>query len=221
MRHRPSVFASLLPVVLALGGLVVASCSSTPSDPSSLPAGPNASGVTVAAPTPTGTPDKCTCTNVAVQFDPDGANPAWGTYVVKKGNSWRVGFRIDVTCTGTGQSNQCTVYQIEKGALTWTVDGRQGQIVGKSSKVTSFPKVKIGDTWVKEYSDALGADYPANSTGRLSATLDMEFEIKCTPPDDPPVTKRFRVQGSVDAQAATPGGQPALTNGTMTLTPLG
>ena len=118
---------------------------------------------------------------MSVQFDPGGAAPGWGTYVVKKCSSWRVGFRIDVTCTGTGQSNQCTVYQIEKGSLTWTVDGRPGKIVGKSSKVTNFPKVNVSDPWQKEYSDALGADYPANSNG----------------------------------------GEPALTNAKITLTPLG
>ena len=55
----------------------------------------------------------------------------------------------------------------------------------------------------------------------MSVTLDMEFEIKCVSSDGQSLSKRFRIQGSVDAQAASRGAKPALTGGTITFTPLG
>jgi hypothetical protein len=154
-----------------------------------------------------------------VQFDPGGATPTWATYLVNGNSKWRVGFRIDVTCTGTGQSNKCVVHQIENGTLSWTVGGTPGQIVGKAKKVTNFHKGKFGDPWQKEYSDALGADYPVNTTAKLSATLDMEFEIKCVSADGTAISQKFKIQGSVDAQASAKGTRPTLSNATLTLTP--
>lgn len=219
MRLRPSVFAVSV-VALSVGGLFGVSCAQPPSEPSSLP-GTAESARGAATPTPTGTPARCSCTSVSVQFDPGGATPAWGAYLVNGNSNWRVGFRINVTCTGTGQSNKCTVFQIENGMLTWTVGGRNGQIVGKETKVTRFHKGKLTDPWEKEYSDALGADYPANATDKMSITLDMEFEIKCVSSDSQSLSKRFRIQGSVDAQAAARGARPTLGGGTITLTPLG
>ena len=55
----------------------------------------------------------------------------------------------------------------------------------------------------------------------MSITLDMEFEIKCVSSDDTSILKRFKIQGSVQAQAATRGVKPALSGGSLTLTPLG
>jgi hypothetical protein len=152
---------------------------------------------------------------------PAAATPSWGAYLVNGNSNWRIGFRINVTCTGTGESNKCTVFQIEKGTLTFTIGGKNGQIIGKEKKVTKFHKGTLTDPWQKEYSDALGADYPANATDRMSITLDMEFEIKCVSSDGQSISRRFKVQGSVDAQAAAKGAQPALTGGTITFTPLG
>ncbi len=217
MRLQPSVLASVTVVVFVFG----VSCTPTPSEPSSLGAAQSATAAT-ATPSPTPTPTaKCTCTSVTAQFDPGGATPAWGTYLVNGNSNWRVGFRINVTCTGTGESNKCTVFQIEDGKLTWTIGGRNGEIVGKEKKVTKFHKGKLTDPWEKEYSDALGADYPANATDKMSLSLDMTFEIKCLSSDGQSISRRFRVQGSVDAQAASKGGRPALTAGTITFTPLG
>jgi len=162
---------------------------------------------------------QCQCTSVSVQFEPGGDTPAWSVYSVS-GQRSRVGFRINVTCAGTGDNSKCSVFQIEKGTLKWTVGGKSGEIVGKESKV-SFQKGKLGDPWEKSYSDALGADYPANSTDKMSITLSMEFEIKCVSQDVQSISRKFKVEGSVDAQAATKGGKPALSGGSMTFTPLG
>ena len=218
MRLRPSVLASFSLVVLSVAGVAM-SCAPSPSEPSSV-AGVAQDASPAAAPTPTPTA-KCSCTSVTAQFDPGGATPAWGAYLVNGNSNWRVGFRINVTCTGTGQSNKCTVFQIENGTLAWTIGGRNGQITGKEKKVTKFHAGKLSDPWQKEYSDALGADYPANTTDKMSVTLDMEFEIKCVSSDGQSLSRRFRIQGSVDAQAASRGAKPALTGGTITFTPLG
>ena len=87
--------------------------------------------------------------------------------------------------------------------------------------MTKFEKGKLGDPWEKEYSDALGADYPPSSTDKMSITLDMEFEIKCVSSDGTSISKRFKIQGSVDAQAATKGAKPTLSNASLTFTPIG
>jgi len=218
MRLRPSVFAPVGVVVLSVAGVFGVSCAEPPSEPSSV-AGP-AHGASAAAPTPTPTA-KCTCTSVGVQFDPGGATPSWGAYLVNGNSNWRIGFRINVTCTGTGESNKCTVFQIENGTLTFTIGGKNGQIVGKEKKVTKFHSGKLTDPWQKDYSDALGADYPANATDKMSIALDMEFEIKCVSSDGQSISRRFKIQGSVDAQAATKGAKPTLTGSTITFTPLG
>ena len=110
--------------------------------------------------------------------------------------------------------------QIEKGALTWSVGKQSGEIKGKEKKVTKFEKGKFGDPWEKEYSDALGADYPNNTTDTLSATLNMEFEIRCVSSDGQPISRRFKVEGSVQAQAATQGGKPVPTGPDPQFTPL-
>jgi hypothetical protein len=204
--------------VLSICAAVTAACSATPVQPGAAVAeGQRTSGV--AAPSPSPTPDvKCRCSSVTVQFEPGGDAPSWGTFRVTGNSTWRVGFRINVTCTGTGQSNLCTVFQNESGTLSWTVGGKTGQIVGKNNKVTKFEKAKVGDPWQKEYSDALGADYPPNSTDQMSITLNMDFEIKCVSSDGTTtITKKFKVQGSVDAQAAMKGAQPTLSNATLTL----
>lgn len=224
MRPAPSVVAPVSLVILSAICVFGISCAQPPSEPSNLGAtaqGASAASKATPTPTPTGTPARCSCTSVSVQFDPGGATPAWGAYLVNGNSNWRVGFRINVTCTGTGESNKCTVFQIENGTLSWTIGGRNGQIVGKESKVTKFQKGKLTDPWQKEYSDALGADYPANTTDKMSITLDMEFEIKCVSSDGQSLSKRFRIQGSVDAQAAGRGAKPALTGGAVTFTPLG
>jgi hypothetical protein len=162
----------------------------------------------------------CQCTSVSIQFEPGGDTPAWGAYLVGGNSKWRIGFRINVKCTGTGDSSKCSVVQIEKGTLKWTVGGKSGEIVGRESKVTS-QKGKLGDPWEKEYSDALGADYPVNSTDKMSLTLSMEFEIKCVSQDGQSISKRFKVEGSIDAQAAMKGGKPTLSGGSITFTPIG
>jgi len=218
MRLRPSVFAPVGVVVLSVGGVFGVSCAQPPSEPSSVAGA--AHGASAAAPTPTPTA-KCTCTSVGVQFDPGGATPSWGAYLVNGNSNWRIGFRINVTCTGTGESNKCTVFQIENGTLTFTIGGKNGQIVGKEKKVTKFHSGKLTDPWQKDYSDALGADYPANATDKMSIALDMEFEIKCVSSDGQSISRRFKIQGSVDAQAATKGAKPTLTGSTITFTPLG
>ena len=164
-------------------------------------------------------PPKCLCTSVTVEFEPGGNSPQWGTYLVGGNSRWRVGFRINVKCTGTGDSSKCSVFQIENGTLKWTVGGKPGQVTGQSKKVT-FHSGKLTDPWEKEYSDALGADYPANTTDSMSVTLDMEFEIKCVSADGSTQSKKFKVMGTVDAQAASKGKQPALSNASITLTPL-
>jgi hypothetical protein len=220
MRLRPSVLVPVSLVVLSIAGVFGLSCAQPPSEPSSIAGATQGAGAP-AAPTPTPPPARCTCTSVSVQFDPGGATPAWGAYLVNGNSNWRVGFRINVTCTGTGQSNKCTVFQIENGTLTFTIGGKNGQIVGKEKKVTKFHKGTLTDPWQKEYSDALGADYPANATDTMSITLDMEFEIKCVSSDGQSISKRFKVQGSVDAQAASRGAKPTLSGGTITFTPLG
>lgn len=218
IRLGSSIFP-LLTLVLFTAA-IGASCAETPVEPTGVP-------IIAASPTPTPTPTstpapKCACTDVDYAFDPGGAKPVWNAYVVKnKGNeNWRVGFRIDVTCKGTGQSNQCHVFHNEKGALTFTLDGKTGQIVGQAKKVSSFPKGKFGDPWEKEYSDALGANYPTNSTGKMSGTLDMEFELVCIGTDKLPVKRMFRIQGSFDAQAPGKGMKPVITNTTMDFTPI-
>jgi len=218
MRLRPSVFAPVGVVVLSVAGVFGVSCAEPPSEPSSVAGA--AHGASAAAPTPTPTA-KCTCTSVGVQFDPGGATPSWGAYLVNGNSNWRIGFRINVTCTGTGESNKCTVFQIENGTLTFTIGGKNGQIVGKEKKVTKFHSGKLTDPWQKDYSDALGADYPANATDKMSIALDMEFEIKCVSSDGQSISRRFKIQGSVDAQAATKGAKPTLTGSTITFTPLG
>ena len=114
-----------------------------------------------------------------------------------------------------------TFWKIENGTLTFTIGGKNGQIVGKEKKVTKFHSGKLTDPWQKDYSDALGADYPANATDKMSIALDMEFEIKCVSSDGQSISRRFKIQGSVDAQAATKGAKPTLTGSTITFTPLG
>ena len=218
MRLRPSVFAPVGVLVLSVAGVFGVSCAEPPSEPSSVAGA--AHGASAAAPTPTPTA-KCTCTSVGVQFDPGGATPSWGAYLVNGNSNWRIGFRINVTCTGTGESNKCTVFQIENGTLTFTIGGKNGQIVGKEKKVTKFHSGKLTDPWQKDYSDALGADYPANATDKMSIALDMAFEIKCVSSDGQPISRRFKIQGSVDAQAASKGAKPTLTGSTITFTPLG
>jgi hypothetical protein len=218
MRLRPSVLVPVSLVVLSIAGVFGLSCAQPPSEPSSVSSAAESASAPTPTPTPTG---RCTCTSVGVQFDPGGGTPSWGAYLVNGNSTWRIGFRINATCTGTGQSNKCTVFQIEKGTLAWTVGGRNGQIIGQEKKVTKFHAGKLGDPWQKEYSDALGADYPVNATDKMSITLDMEFEIKCVSSDGQSISKRFRIQGSVDAQAASRGARPTLTGVTITLTPLG
>ena len=221
MRLRPSVFAPVALVVLSIAGVFAVSCEKTPSEPSSVAGAAQSANAPAAAPTPTPPPTKCTCTSVTAQFDPGGATPSWGAYLVNGNSNWRIGFRINVTCTGTGESNKCTVFQIENGTLTFTIGGKNGQIVGKEKKVTKFHSGKLTDPWQKDYSDALGADYPANATDKMSIALDMEFEIKCVSSDGQSISRRFKIQGSVDAQAATKGAKPTLTGSTITFTPLG
>jgi len=202
--------------LLCLFLAVATACSQTPVQPT-------AGQSSAAAPSPSPTPDAaCECTSVTVTFDPGGATPTWGVYAVSGNgtNKSRVGFRLDVKCTGKGQSNKCTVLQIEKGKLTWTVGGDKGEIVGKETEVKSFPNVKIGDNWEKGYSDALGADYPRNSTDTMTVNLDMEFEIKCVSSDGQTKSQHFKIVGSVDAKAPSKGAKPTLTNATLTLTPL-
>lgn len=216
----PSVFAPRSVAVLSICAAVAAACSPTPVQPGgTLAEGQRSSGVAAPSPSPTPGDARCRCTSVAVQFEPGGDTPTWGTYLVNGNSNWRVGFRINVTCAGTGESNKCTVFQIEKGTLSWTVGGKSGQIVGQEKKVTKFHKGKLGDPWEKEYSDALGADYPPNATDKMSLTLDMEFEIKCVSSDGASISKRFKIQGSADAQAATRGAKPTLANASLTLTP--
>jgi hypothetical protein len=53
----------------------------------------------------------------------------------------------------------------------------------------------------------------------MSITLDMEFEIKCVSSDGQSLSKRFKIQGSVD-EAASRGAKPTLGGGSITLTPL-
>ena len=215
IRLGSSIFPLLVLVVFTAAMGV--SCAATPSEPTAVPI---IASVPTPSPTPTPTP-KCICTSVTYQFDPGGATPVWNAYVVKNnGNaSWRIGFRIDVKCQGTGQSNLCVVHQNENGALTFTVDGKTHQIVGRSRRVT-FPKAKVGDPWEKEYSDALGADYPTTTTGKMSATLDMEFELVCLGPDKVPLKRMFRIQGSFEAQAPGKGMKPVLTNTVINFTPI-
>jgi len=214
----PFIFTPRSVAVLSICVAAAAACSPTPVQP----AGPVAAaqrGSAVETPSPSPTPDvKCRCSQVSVQFDPGGGIPSWGTYLVNGKSNFRVGFRINVTCNGTGQSNLCTVFQNESGTLSWTIAGKNGQIVGKNNKVTKFEKVNVGDPWEKSYSDALGADYPSNSTDKMSITLNMDFEIQCVSSDGTTtISKKFTVQGSVDAQAATKGGPPTLSNATLTL----
>lgn len=131
---------------------------------------------------------------VSATFQPDGAEPAWGSFLVKGNSTWRVGFRILGVFTGRGNYRQCKFYQNEDGKLEWTIDGKSAQIVGKSPNVIAkFEKATFtGDMWTLEYNDALGAE----------------------------MSKRFKVEGSVKAQAAQKGGKPALTNPMITYTPL-
>lgn len=210
-------------VLISTAAVWAMSCSNTPAEPSDVFASVSAvqSSVKAAAPTPSPAPAKCSCTSVSVTFDPGGQTPTWGVYSVKKNSTWRVGFRIDVTCTGTGQSNLCKVSQIENGTLSWTLGDKPGQIVGGEKKVTNFHKGSFGDPWQKEYSDALGADYPGNTTDLMSITLSMEFEIKCVSSDDQVVSKKFKVEGTVEAQAATRGAKPTLAKPVITYTPQG
>lgn len=196
--------------------LAVAACSPTPVEPTSVAGSQKGGSALAPSPTPVG---GCNCTGVAVQFDPGGNTPQWGVYTVKNG-SQRIGFRINVTCDGSGESSKCTIYQIEDGTLTWTVGKQSGKIVGQTKKVTNPPVVTVGDPWHKEYSDALGADYPQNSTDKLTATLDMTFEIKCVSSDGTPKSVKFKVKGTVDAQAAERGGKVTLTNPVLTFTPI-
>jgi len=211
---RPSAVA-----VLCVSIGLAAGCAPTPVEPSAtLAAGQSGAHEDVgAAPSPTPGGERCRCTSVLSEFDPGVDFPAWNVYPVKNNSQWRVGFRINVTCTGTGQSNQCAVLQIEDGTLTWSVGKQTGKIVGQTKKVTKFHAGTFGDPWQKEYSDALGADYPLNTTEKMSVTLVMSFEIKCLSSDGTAISRRFRVEGSVDAQAAAKGLKPVLSNGTMTL----
>ena len=163
---------------------------------------------------------KCRCSTISYEFEPGGAAPKWGAYLVSGNSKWRVGFRINVKCTGTGTSNQCTVFQNETGTLNWTIGGKSGEVKGQQKKVTKFHKGKFGDPWEKEYSDALGADYPPNSTEMMTGTLNMEFELKCVSSDGQSISKRFKVEGSFEAKAATKGGQPSVTGADPKLTPL-
>lgn len=214
----PSLSTRWSVVALVIVAAAAGGCSQTPVQPGdAVVAGQRTSGVAAPSPSPTPTV-KCRCSAVTVQFDPGGDSPSWGAYLVNGKSNWRVGFRINVTCTGTGQSNLCTVFQNESGTLSWTVGSKTGQIVGKNNKVTKFEKAKVGDPWEKSYSDALGADYPANSTDKMSITLNMDFEIQCVSSDGTTtISKKFKVQGSVDAQAATKGAKPTLSNATLTL----
>jgi hypothetical protein len=199
--------------------LAVAACAPpNPTEPSSAVVGGQATSVKPPA-SPTPTPGNCTCTELTVLFDPGGAEPAWGAYTVKGNSKYRVGFRIDVTCRGTGRSTDCVVTQIENGSLTWTLGAQPGELLGVTKTVSKFHKVKLTDTWQKEYSDALGADYPADSTEKMSITLDMTFEIKCEPGPDA-AKKKFRVEGTVEAQATKKGTQPTLTKPVIKYTPM-
>ena len=197
----------------------VSSCAPpNPTEPSAT--SPGSQGTAVRPePSPTPTPGNCTCTELTVTFDPGGAEPAWGAYLVKGNSKYRVGFRIDVVCKGTGRSSDCVVTQIENGSLTWTIGAQPGELVGVTKTVTKFHKVKITNSWQKEYSDALGADYPADSLEKMSITLDMTFEIKCEPGPDA-AKKKFRVEGTVEAQATKKGDPPALTKPTIKFTPM-
>src|SRR4030095_2227526 len=206
--------------VLVLGVAMAARCSPTPVQPTASASQSN--GLTAAAhPTPTPDPVKCTCTDVGATFDPGGATPSWGVYGLKENGVMRVGFRIDVTCDGKGQSNLCDVYQIEKGQMTWTIGKREGKLIGRAKKVNNFPVANTGDPWHKEYSDALGGDYPLNTAEKMHVELNMEFEIKCISSDKTTVvSKKFKIEGSVDAQAPSRGAEPKLTNAKITFTPL-
>ena len=205
-------------VVLSVCAVLAGGCSRTPVPPADAAApGQRTNGVAAPSPSPTPTV-KCRCSSVTIQFDPGGDTPSWNAYLVNGKSNFRVGFRINVTCTGTGQSNLCTVFQNESGTLSWTIAGRNGQIVGKNNKVTKFEKVNVGDPWEKSYSDALGADYPPNAIDKMSITLNMDFEIQCVSSDGTTtISKKFKVQGSVDAQAAKKGDKPTLSNATLTL----
>ena len=151
---------------------------------------------------------KCRCSTISCRsFRAGRCGTEVGGVLVSGNSKWRVGFRINVKCTGTGTSNQCTVFQNETGTFNWTVGGKPGEIKGQQKKVTKFHKGKFGDPWEKEYSDALGADCPPNSTETMTATLNMEFELKCVSSDGQSISKRFKVEGSFEAKAATKGGE--------------
>jgi hypothetical protein len=54
----------------------------------------------------------------------------------------------------------------------------------------------------------------------MHVELNMEFELKCISSDKTEVKRKFRVTGSVDAQAPAKGKKPVLTNPTITFTPI-
>ena len=216
MNRSRSVIACCWLLAVCADSAIGAGCAQAPAQPTSI--GSATQGAVAPSPSPTPDPG-CRCTSVTARFDPGGDKPAWGAYLVSGNSKWRVGFRIDVTCTGTGPSNKCTITQIENGTLSWAVAGQNGQIIGQAKRVTKFHKIKLGDSWEKQYSDALGGDYPVNTTEKMSLTLDMEFEIKCESPEGEPKSTKFSVQGTAEAQATTKGTKPAVT-GTITFTQL-